>query len=355
MKKHVRHQVICWIAFFLFLSLIEYLWDKATLPSLSQSQLIFNSLLSTLINIPPKILFAYYVWFFLKPSRHHQIKNIFFRTIEFLAVLFVLTTIDRLINNYIVIPIIYKGIIQLGGLYEERRVFIVLLYFALAAGILVSIRSLQQQLLAAIREKELVRQQLATELMFLRNQTNPHFLMNTLNNIYALARKKSEDTAEAVMRLSELLRFMLYESNGSLILLDEEIKVLEDYTGLESIRYNERLSLQFVKSIDAEGYRISPLLLLPFVENAFKHGVSESRTNAFIHISIDVKNAVLNLNIENSIADNATEQVFKNNIGLKNVQRQLELLYRDYTLNVQNSNQSYKTHLTVNLESYAEI
>lgn len=122
--------------------------------------------------------------------------------------------------------------------------------------------------------------------------------MNTLNNIYALARKKSEDTAEVVMKLSELLRFILYESNGRLIALTDEIKVLEDYLELEMIRYNDRLSVSFTKEMDTGSYQITPLLLLPLVENAFKHGISETRFESFIHIDVKAKEGILFLTLK---------------------------------------------------------
>ena len=354
MKKQFRIQAFYWLAFFLFLSLIEYLWDKATLPVLSPVQLITHSLSSTLLNLPPKILFAWYTWHFFNPAATNQRRKIFYHTAAFPFVLFIYLVFDRVINNYLVLPYVYHGIIETGALFEGRRVLIVLLYFGLSAGLFVSIQSVQQQLDTAAREKELIRQQLATELLFLRNQTHPHFLMNTLNNIYALARKKSDDTAEAVMRLSELLRFMLYESNDDLIRLEDEIRVLEDYTGLERIRYDERLNLRFEKNIDAEGYLISPLLLLPFIENAFKHGVSEVRFTSFVHICITVKNGLLELQVENSAVETEAGCT-KTNIGLANVKRQLELLYRDYHLDIKNNNDIYHLSLSVNLKSYAKI
>ena len=115
-----------------------------------------------------------------------------------------------------------------------------------------------------------MRKKLETELQFLKSQTNPHFLFNTLNNIYALARKKSDSTADAVMKLSKLLRFMLYESQKKFISITDEIQVLDDFIELEKIRYGEKLQLIFNKSIDNESHPIAPLILLPFVENAFK-------------------------------------------------------------------------------------
>lgn len=156
------------------------------------------------------------------------------------------------------------------------------------------------------------------------------------------------------MRLSELLRFMLYETRENLISLSDEIKVLEDYLQLEMLRYNDRLSVCFNKEIDAEYYQITPLLLLPFVENAFKHGISETRFESFVHINVSVKKGYLNFKIENTKESNGNEPQ-KSNIGLGNVRRQLELTYSKYNLDVKDESDTFKVNLFVNLNSHVEI
>ena len=193
-----------------------------------------------------------------------------------------------------------------------------------------------------------------TELKFLRNQTNPHFLFNTLNNIYALARKKSDDTPETVMKLSKLLRFMLYESKNPSIKIGDEIKMLDDYIELEKIRYNGRLTINFIREIDDDAEQISPMLLLPFVENAFKHGASESRFESYIHIDMRLKSCLLHFNVENT-KESADNNPVTENIGLSNVKRQLELMYSDYDMQVKNETSLFKISLTINLQSHAKI
>jgi len=220
--------------------------------------------------------------------------------------------------------------------------------------LMIAIKSVVNQLEAGEREKNLVKEKLGAELKFLRNQINPHFLLNTLYNIYALARKGSEETAEAVMRLAELLQFMLYESAGNLIPLHDEIKVLEDYMELELIRYNNRLSVSFNKEVDSTPYTITPLLLLPYLENAFKHGVSETRFESFIHLDIKVKDGLLNFEIENT-HDGSGRDEEKKSIGLWNAKRQLELTYRDHKLDIVDTGSIFKLNLFINLNSYAEI
>ena len=193
-------------------------------------------------------------------------------------------------------------------------------------------------------EQEIIKKKLETELQFLKAQTNPHFLFNTLNNIYALARKKSDNTADVVLKLSKLLRFMLYESQKENITISEEIQVIDDYIELEKIRYSSGLKLNFLKSVDNELELIAPLILLPFVENAFKHGASESRFGSIINIDLYLLEGNLYFKIENSISSE-TQKMQPEKLGLKNIKRQLELLYPEHSLEIEND----ETHFAVTL------
>ena len=198
-----------------------------------------------------------------------------------------------------------------------------------------------------------MKEKLETELKFLRNQVNPHFLFNTLNNIYALTRKKSDKAPEVVMKLSELLSFMLYESGKESITLAEEIKILEDYIELERIRYNERLSVEFHKDLDDTSQAIAPLLLLPLVENAFKHGVSETRFDSFVRINMELKNAQFRFHIENTMPNGKTVNG-SHNIGLNNIRRQLELMYKHHEFTVKPQPTSFCVEMNINLDSYGK-
>lgn len=191
------------------------------------------------------------------------------------------------------------------------------------------------------------------ELNYLKSQTNPHFLFNTLNNIYSLTRDKSDLAPEAILRLSKILRFMLYETGGDYIAIEQEIKIISDYIALEKLRYDESLHVNFNYDIEDMKQAIPPLLLIPLVENAFKHGVSETRHDPFIHIHLSLKHRQLKFTVKNS-AEAATEsKSVKENIGLSNLRRQLELLYKDYNLSAQQGNSEFTAVLTINLASHA--
>lgn len=190
------------------------------------------------------------------------------------------------------------------------------------------------------------------ELNYLKSQTNPHFLFNTLNNIYSLARDKSELAPESILRLSKILRFMLYEAGGDYISVEQELKIITDYIALEQLRYDETLRVNFNNDIEDVKQSIPPLLLIPLVENAFKHGVSETRGYPFIDIHLSINQRQLVFVVKNS-AETVTEpQNSRENIGLSNLRRQLELLYKDYSLTVRQDDSVFTANLKINLASH---
>ena len=199
------------------------------------------------------------------------------------------------------------------------------------------------------------------ELNFLKSQTNPHFLFNTLNNIYSLARDKSDLAPESILRLSKILRFMLYETGGKFVQAGQEVETIQDYIELEKLRYDDSLRLQFKYAIEDERQPLPPLLLITLVENAFKHGVSETSHHPFVDIDLSVDQKQLILNVSNSVdaapgekhlPDGLTE--IKETIGLANLRRQLELLYTDYNLSFHYEGNSFIASLRINLGSHVE-
>lgn len=190
------------------------------------------------------------------------------------------------------------------------------------------------------------------ELNYLKSQTNPHFLFNTLNNIYALARDKSDLAPESILRLSKILRYMLYESSAPHAAIEQEIKIIADYIALEQLRYDDSLSVGFSHDLEDPRQGIPPLLLIPLVENAFKHGVSETRENPFVNIHLKVSNKMLVFTVQNSTGELAATTPLKENIGLSNLRRQLTLLYTDHSLELQPADYKFVAILKINLSSH---
>lgn len=191
------------------------------------------------------------------------------------------------------------------------------------------------------------------ELNYLKSQTNPHFLFNTLNNIYSLARDKSDLAPESILRLSKILRYMLYETSGPYIAIEQDLKIIDDYLALEKLRYDDSLRISFNHDLEDLKQALPPLLLIPLVENAFKHGVSETREHPFVDIHLSIKNRQLLFIVKNSTGDSDSNNKTKENIGLSNLRRQLELLYTDYNLEVLQGDFIFTATLKINLASHA--
>ena len=168
---------------------------------------------------------------------------------------------------------------------------------------------------------------LGTELKYLRDQVNPHFLFNTLNSIYALARERSEQTPEVVSQLSTLLRYQMDSAQVEKVTLRQELDFIQDYLLLEDTRLGDRCRIEFELSREPARYLIHPMLLLPFVENAFKHGANASRGKSWIRVTAEVAGGELTFRVENSRGQE--RPMATTGTGLANVRRRLELLYPD--------------------------
>ncbi|WP_051296351.1 sensor histidine kinase [Eisenibacter elegans] len=201
--------------------------------------------------------------------------------------------------------------------------------------------------------KSLAQEKLEAELKFLKGQIHPHFLFNVLNNLYALTLKKSDVAPEVVLRLSDLMNYMLYESNTEYTTLEKEVEYLQNYIALEKVRYGDRAEVVFNVSGGINGRRIAPMLLLPFVENAFKHGVSGEIELSWVSLDLVIKDDMLTFKVENSKAPahfRRAQQDYAHGIGLQNVRRRLELLYKDrHELKIFDEENTYMIVLKVRL------
>lgn len=184
-----------------------------------------------------------------------------------------------------------------------------------------------------------------TELSLLKTQINPHFFFNTLNNLYALTVKNSRQAPEVILKLSDMMRYTIYEGEKETVKLQDEINYLNNYIELHKIRYKKAVDITFNHEIDSS-IDVAPLLYIILLENAFKHGVETLAENAFIHIDLYEKDNFVHFDIENNFDPN--EQAESNGIGLKNLKRRLLLIYdKDYELLVDSKHGNYKTTLKI--------
>jgi two-component system LytT family sensor kinase len=194
-------------------------------------------------------------------------------------------------------------------------------------------------------QRDLETQRLTAELAFLKSQINPHFLFNSLNSIYSLAYQKSDTTPEAILKLSEIMRYMLYESNDNKVDLEKELLYLQNYIDLQKIRFGNKAFVDFKITGEVGNQKIVPLLLIAFIENAFKHGVASDASSP-IKLFINLDGSKLHFYMENKKHMNNRDM--EGGVGLNNVKRRLDLLYPGkYTLTIQDETEIYTCELSL--------
>lgn len=202
--------------------------------------------------------------------------------------------------------------------------------------------------------EKLEKEKMSAELSFLKSQIHPHFLFNTLNNLYVLTIKKSDKAPETVLKLSEILDYMLYQCNDSEISIEKEIQLIKNYVALEQLRYGDKLVLKLNTEVDNMQTKITPLLLISIIENAFKHGVSGRSSKSEVAIELTVKEGQLYFEVHNTkpFVEQKDYTNFKKGIGLKNTRKQLALVYPEKSsIEVIEKNTTYTVKLTIDLTS----
>lgn len=341
LKVIVRH-VAFWIAYIFYKALHEVWMDRDVLS--------FHLVPQFLTDVPVSIVLAYLNLYLLMPLFYYPQDYV-----KYIVALIVLMLAGGLAARYFTYliwvpwdklhdPVMYR--------MENKDFFIPvrILRNAVEAYPVVAVTMLIKLMRRANKQerhlREIEKEKYTAEMGLLKAQINPHFFFNTLNSVYALALKRSELTSSVVLRLSHLMHYMLYEANDEHVLLSAEIKHLEDYIAIEQMRFADRLDLSFQYSGDLEGKIIAPLLLLPFVENAFKHGIEDN--SGWITISLKVTGRQLFLKVENSYQ--LLTRVKDKGLGLANVKRRLELIYpKQYELNVRQNHETYEVELKLHL------
>jgi len=195
--------------------------------------------------------------------------------------------------------------------------------------------------------QQVEKEKLSIELNSLKAQVNPHFLFNSLNSIYSQALAKSEHTAETVLELSNLLRYMLYEVGDDLVPLSKEVEMLENYIELQKLRVEDSAHVSFHFKGNIEDVRIAPLLVFPLVENAFKHGLKGDSNDAYVKISLEIRDEQIYFDVRNNIGKvDDMEKGKYGGIGLENVSRRLELIYAgNYQMDITTKENEYRVKL----------
>ncbi len=227
---------------------------------------------------------------------------------------------------------------KLEGLAEFIALYFILVFVTIAHWIFIQIKSI-------IRLRN---EKAKTELLHLKSQVNPHFFFNTLNNLYGLMEKDSKER-EMVLKLSDMMRYSLYEGQKDWVSLKDELDYIQNYIELQEIRYHKKSDVRFAHNIENPDAGIMPLLFIILVENAYKHGLENLEKNAYIHLDLSEKNNELNFVIENNFESKQAPN--REGIGLKNLQRRLELVYpKKHELSFETAKNTYKVTLSLKLK-----
>ncbi len=220
----------------------------------------------------------------------------------------------------------------------------------LICGLLLSLKTLKTWHQKQLENETLTKEKANAELQLLKAQIHPHFLFNTLNNIYSFTLTKSPQAAELVQKLSDMLNYMITECDSIMVPVEKEIQLLKDYIGLEKVRYGDRLDIQMHLTGDCENCMIAPLLMIPFVENSFKHGASLMRGKQWMHLVININENDLEFNLSNSKPSKPNAIKNKNGIGLLNVQKRLDLLYPNkHQLQINSTDNTFSVYLKIEI------
>ena len=309
-----------------------------------------NFILSFSLFLMPITIAATYV------SIYKLIPDYLVRKRYFLFGLYSIYTL--IISGYLIFVSVFFGLGYLSSFeYSNmtpvsRNLFFVMIAVYLIVIIVSAFKLLKLNLKHAEKTKKLETKILETqlklkeqELNYLKMQIHPHFLFNTLNTMYGFALKKADETPEMILKLSNLLDYLLYQVDKPFVLLSDEVNHIKDYIELEKMRFNDTLEINFKCDNILETTKIAPMLLLPFIENSFKHG---SLKNGILTINIDLScnnNSIL-FNIENT---HSKSEITNKGIGLQNMQKRLDLLYKNnYILNIDDTTNYFKVHLKLN-------
>ena len=322
-NQRVLSHVLFWVAVFLVSNADDSYQS-------GEGFFYFNTYSFYALSLVTQIGTAYFLAYFIIP-KFFKTKKYLLVFVYFLLGMYGICAVSRMINIYVREPMVgiaAKDFETIGEILTNLpKLFYIYFFrnFSIAV-VFLFIKLLIDQFEVQRKALSLEKQKAETELKLLKTQLNPHFLFNTLNNIYSLSLLQSPVAPTAIARLSEILDYMLYRVNDPFVPLSGEIGLLNNYIGLEKLRYDERLLVNFTSSVDRE-VRIAPLLLLSIVENAFKHGAGTDTGSPRIDIDLSVAGPVFRCRVANSRGKGRGLSENKNAIGLPNIRQQLALIY----------------------------
>ncbi|MBL4904431.1 MAG: sensor histidine kinase [Flavobacteriaceae bacterium] len=316
-----------------------------------------KTLVSSFSFLPAQLMASYFLVYYQVPKLLFKKKYLKFGC-SFLISVYVFLVLSKLSGMYmskIFLPQYFEPRSLLSILSDPFHLAVV--YFPAVyvfVFLMLMIKAFKDRFEERNQLEVLQKEKATTELKFLKAQTNPHFLFNTLNNLYALTLDQSEKAPDVVLKLSDMLDYMLYQCKDDEVPLKKEIAFIHDYIDLESLRYGKKLTLNFTHHLHSPNVMIAPLILISFVENAFKHGASNTLKNSVIKIDLTTNQEELCYKVFNTQPVSNPEDTSHESrygIGLSNAKRQLELNYKNsYDLKSTKTTSDFQIELTINLK-----
>lgn len=337
MKSRVILHIGFWVAYLILTTFSKFLFPSTSDSGFGPLELFGRLLMMDAVFLPWQMIPFYALFYYIIPS--NKGKNYIVITLQILFVFILCIICFRSLISPVAFHF-YGDKIDFN-VYSFKRMFYTFLELLPGFALASSIKLYRDKMHSDKNQKELKAQKETLEIQLLKSQFNPHFLFNTLNNLYGLSRKNNVNTSEYILKLSGIMRYIIDESKETSVPLDAEIKLIEDYISLEKIRYDDRLIVNFVKDIHVI-QQISPLILITFVENAFKHGASENAGKSFIDIKLKTDVNQIDFKINNS----TTNREMNVGNGITNAKKQLQLLYPNkHRLDINHNDNVFSVHL----------
>jgi sensor histidine kinase YesM len=333
--KYKLHHLLFWL-------LLLGLWFMLRFEDYATPAIAFQI---TLIKVVDLVLLVYITNYILIPRLLYKKKYLLFGLVFIIMIatssFLKMNIIGRITHNTL--------LLDFAGNWKDRLYDNIIPHFFLViAG--AAFKLMFDQISLQKKMAEMAKEKAEAELNFLKSQINPHFLFNSLNSVYFLIDKSNDQARQTLHKFSDMLRYQLYEADGDKIPIEKEIDYLRDYVDLQKLRKDENYSVEFNCGSDIKGFTIEPLLLIPFVENAFKHISHRTNQVNFIKLDLSRSNGYFQFTVENSKENNYRNFIQEGGIGLNNVKRRLELLYPGkHELGIEDTPDIYKVNFKLKI------
>jgi uncharacterized membrane-anchored protein YhcB (DUF1043 family) len=351
----IRRHLVFWTFWWLFQGFL-YAFTPSTIRVDYMAKIPY-SMVESIIYLIAHMFLAYSLMYFVLPR--YLLKGKYFATVVWVLLMFLATAaISSVIALYVIDPL--RDWLLPQTLQPSKRFRPAGFYMGLLAGLrgaitigglAAAIKLMKHWYIKEQRNLQLQKEKAEAQLQLLKAQVHPHFLFNTLNNIYAHTQGLAPVASQLVMGLSDMLRFMLYECNQPLVPLSKELTMIRDYIGLEKIRYDDQFDIHLDLPADTGNLHITPLILLPLVENCFKHGTSNMLEQPWLNLQIQLQGNTMEMRLMNGKTKEVKQQG-NYGIGIQNVRKRLELLYPDkHLLKIMNEEEVFVVTLSLQLEN----